>query len=164
MIDEEVAVEKLRHVHQYTDDLKQMRGQSKQTYLDDMVTQRAIERTFMNLIQACVDLANHIRSAEGLAPNGHRNRQSKRSGTLASSLVRYKHIWKKQLGFVTSLPTDTEPSITTRFMIRFIPISTGSNSSSRRSPSGSNSANHHDTERIGAKQKGRPSRRLIYSR
>lgn len=70
MINEEVAVEKLRQVNQYTDDLKQMRGQSKQTYLDDMVTQRAVERTFMNLIQACIDLANHIRSAEGLAPSG----------------------------------------------------------------------------------------------
>ena len=70
MIDEEVAVEKLRQVNQYTDDLQQMRGLSKQTYLNDMVTQRAVERTFMNLIQACIDLANHIRSAEELAPNG----------------------------------------------------------------------------------------------
>ena len=70
MVDEEVAVEKLRQVNQYTDDLKQMRGQPKEAYLDDMVTQRAVERTFMNLIQACIDLANHIRSAEELAPNG----------------------------------------------------------------------------------------------
>lgn len=35
-----------------------------------MVTQRAVERTFTNLIQACIDLARHIRSAEGLAPSG----------------------------------------------------------------------------------------------
>jgi len=41
-----------------------MRGRSKADYLDDMVLQRAVERTFMNLIQACIDLAAHVRSAE----------------------------------------------------------------------------------------------------
>lgn len=70
MVDEEVVVDKLRHVNQYTDDLREMRGMSKDEYLDDVVIQRAVERTFMNLIQSCIDLAQHVRSAENLAPNG----------------------------------------------------------------------------------------------
>jgi uncharacterized protein YutE (UPF0331/DUF86 family) len=70
MVDGDVVVDKLRHVNQYTDDLKRMRGMSKEEYLADMVTQRAVERTFMNLIQSCIDLAQHIRSAEALTPSG----------------------------------------------------------------------------------------------
>lgn len=54
----------------YTDDLKQMRGMSKEEYVSDMVTQRAVERTFLNLIQSFIDLAQHIRSAENLSPSG----------------------------------------------------------------------------------------------
>jgi uncharacterized protein YutE (UPF0331/DUF86 family) len=68
MIDEDVIVDKLRHINRYTDDLKQMRGMSKEEYVEDMVTQRAVERTLMNLVQACIDLAQHIRSAEDLSP------------------------------------------------------------------------------------------------
>lgn len=41
---------------------------SKEEYVEDMVTQRAVERTLMNLVQACIDLAQHIRSAEDLSP------------------------------------------------------------------------------------------------
>lgn len=70
MVDEEIVVDKLRYVNQYTNELKEMRGMSKQAYLDDFVTQRAVERTLMNLVQACLDLAQHIRSAEGLSPSG----------------------------------------------------------------------------------------------
>lgn len=70
MVDEAVVVDKLRHVNRYTDDLKQMRGSSKEEYVEDVVTQRAVERTFMNLIQACIDLARHIRSTEDLSPSG----------------------------------------------------------------------------------------------
>lgn len=62
MVDKTVVVDKLRLINEYTNDLKQMRGLSKADYLDDMVIQRAVERTFMNLIQACIDLAAHIRS------------------------------------------------------------------------------------------------------
>lgn len=69
MVEEEVVVDKLRRIDQYTDDLKQMRGMSKEEYVDDMVTQRAVERTFMNLIQSCIDLAQHIRSMENLSPS-----------------------------------------------------------------------------------------------
>ncbi|MFB6178964.1 MAG: DUF86 domain-containing protein [Halorientalis sp.] len=70
MVDEAVVVDKLEYVNQYTDDLKEMRGLSKASYLDDMVTQRAVERTLMNLIQACIDIAQHIRATEELSPTG----------------------------------------------------------------------------------------------
>ena len=61
MIDEEVLVEKLRHINQYTDELHQMRGISIEAYENDVMRRRAVERTFMNLIQACIDLSRHIR-------------------------------------------------------------------------------------------------------
>ena len=64
MVDEAIVTDKLRLINEYTNDLKQMRGLSKAEYLDDMVLQRAVERTFMNLIQACIDLAAHVRSTE----------------------------------------------------------------------------------------------------
>jgi uncharacterized protein YutE (UPF0331/DUF86 family) len=67
MVDEDVIVDKLRYINQYTADLKQMRGMSKEEYTADMVTQRAVERTLLNLVQACIDLAQHIRSAEDLS-------------------------------------------------------------------------------------------------
>lgn len=70
MVTEDIVIDKLRNINEYTNDLKQLRGVSKETYTSDMVTQRAVERTFMNLIQSCIDLAQHIRSEEGLAPSG----------------------------------------------------------------------------------------------
>jgi uncharacterized protein YutE (UPF0331/DUF86 family) len=70
MVDEEVVVDKLRHINEYTNDLKEMRGLSKEEYVADTVTQRAVERTFVNLIQSCIDLARHIRATEGLSPSG----------------------------------------------------------------------------------------------
>ncbi|WP_135806934.1 type VII toxin-antitoxin system HepT family RNase toxin [Halorussus marinus] len=70
MVNEDVFVDKLRHINQYIEDLKQMRGLSKAEYVDDIVTQRAVERTLMNLIQACIDLAQHVRSTENLSPSG----------------------------------------------------------------------------------------------
>lgn len=70
MVDEEIVVDKLRHINEYTNDLKEMRGLSKDNYVDDIVMQRAVERTFMNLIQSCIDLAQHIRASEDFAPSG----------------------------------------------------------------------------------------------
>ena len=75
MVDEEVVVEKLRLINQYTKHLKQMRGMTREEYVADMVTQRAVERTFLNLVQSCVDLAQHIRSAEDLSPSGTSKRE-----------------------------------------------------------------------------------------
>ena len=70
MVDAEIVGDKLHHINEYTTDLKEMRGMSKENYVADVVTQRAVERTLMNLIQSCIDLAQHIRSAEGLSPSG----------------------------------------------------------------------------------------------
>lgn len=70
MVDEEIVVDKLRHINEYTEDLKQMRGMSKEKYVNDVVIQRAVERTLMNLIQSCIDLAQHIRASEDLSPSG----------------------------------------------------------------------------------------------
>jgi uncharacterized protein YutE (UPF0331/DUF86 family) len=70
MVDEEIVVDKLRHINEYTNDLKQIRGLPKSEYVDDVIVQRAVERTFMNLIQSCIDLAQHIRASEGLSPSG----------------------------------------------------------------------------------------------
>ncbi len=68
MVEEDIIVDKLRRINEYTNDLKQLRGMSREAYTSDMVTQRAVERTFMNLIQSCIDLAQHIRAEEGMAP------------------------------------------------------------------------------------------------
>lgn len=47
MVDEDVVVDKLRYINEYTNDLKQMRGVSKMEYTEDVVLQRAVERTFI---------------------------------------------------------------------------------------------------------------------
>lgn len=80
MVDEAVVADTLRYVDQYLDDLEEMRGLSKDEYLDDMVTQRAVERTLMNLIQACIDVASHIRAAEDLSPSGTSKREMEALG------------------------------------------------------------------------------------
>ena len=63
------------YINRYTNDLKRMQGLSRREYEDDIVTRRAVERTFVNLIQACIDLAKHIRSTEGLSPSGTSKRE-----------------------------------------------------------------------------------------
>ncbi|WP_435195808.1 type VII toxin-antitoxin system HepT family RNase toxin [Natronomonas sp. EA1] len=70
MVDADIVVDKLRYINEYTNGLKQMRGLSKTAYAEDLIIQRAVERTFMNLIQSCIDLAQHIRASEGLSPSG----------------------------------------------------------------------------------------------
>lgn len=47
-----------------------MRGLSKENYVSDVVIQRAVERTLMNLIQSCIDLARHVRATEELSSGG----------------------------------------------------------------------------------------------
>lgn len=70
MVDEDIVVDKLRRVNEYTNDLKQMRGLSKEEYVADTVVQRAVERTFVTHIQSCIDLAQHIRRSMDLSPSG----------------------------------------------------------------------------------------------
>ena len=69
MTDRTVAAEKLRLVDQYTEELREMRDVSRDA-LADVIRQRAVERSFMNAIQACIDIAEHVRAAEGLVPDG----------------------------------------------------------------------------------------------
>lgn len=66
MVDGDVIVDRLSHLNQFTNELKEMRTVSKQIYLSDTIRQRAVERSMMNAIQACIDLAAHIRAAEDL--------------------------------------------------------------------------------------------------
>ncbi|SDN15818.1 Uncharacterized conserved protein YutE, UPF0331/DUF86 family [Halogranum gelatinilyticum] len=89
MVDPDIVVDKLRHINEYTNDLKQMRGMSKTEYVEDVIVQRAVERTFMNLIQSCIDLAQHIRASEGLSPSGTSKKEieSLGSANIISSAV-----------------------------------------------------------------------------
>lgn len=80
MVNEEVVVEKLRLINQYTEDLEQMRGMTRDEYVADMVTQRAVERTFLNLVQSCIDPAQHVRSTEDLSPSGTSKREMEALG------------------------------------------------------------------------------------
>lgn len=66
MVDEDVVVDRLELINQYTNECKEMRDVSKAAYLDDIVLQRAVERSLMNAIQSCIDLASHIRAAEDI--------------------------------------------------------------------------------------------------
>ncbi|RRJ33100.1 type VII toxin-antitoxin system HepT family RNase toxin [Halocatena pleomorpha] len=70
MVDEEIVVTKLRHINEYTNDLREMQGLPKKEYKSDVIIQRAVERTCMNLVQACIDIAKHIRAAEDLSQSG----------------------------------------------------------------------------------------------
>ncbi|WP_415379942.1 type VII toxin-antitoxin system HepT family RNase toxin [Halosimplex sp. TS25] len=81
MVDEAIVADKLRHINEYTRDLEEMRGLSKAEYVEDVVIQRAVERTLMNLIQACIDLAQHVRAAEDLEPSGTAKQEIEAIGT-----------------------------------------------------------------------------------
>ena len=99
MVDEEIVVDKLRYINEYTNDLKEMRGLSKQEYVADIVTQRAVERTFMTLIQACIDLAQHIRAAEDLSPSGTAKREVEALGDAAILSSETTEKIKEAVGF-----------------------------------------------------------------
>lgn len=66
MVDENVVVDRLELINQYMNECKEMRDVSRDEYLDDIVLQRAVERSLMNAIQSCIDLAAHVRAAEDL--------------------------------------------------------------------------------------------------
>ena len=72
MVDEDVVATKLERAHEYTNDLAEMRGIPKEEYVSDVVLQRAVERTLMNLIQSCIDLAQHVRARNVSGWNGER--------------------------------------------------------------------------------------------
>ncbi|ELY61108.1 type VII toxin-antitoxin system HepT family RNase toxin [Natronolimnohabitans innermongolicus] len=66
MVDEDVVVDRLELINQYSNECKKMRNVSRDEYLEDIVLQRAVERSLMNAIQSCIDLASHIRANENL--------------------------------------------------------------------------------------------------
>lgn len=68
MVDADVVVTKLELINQYTNECREIRDVQRAEYLDDVIRQRAVERSLMNAIQSCIDLASHVRSAESLGP------------------------------------------------------------------------------------------------
>ena len=84
MTDRTVAAEKLRLVDQYTDELREMRDVPRDEYLADVIRQRAVERSFMNAIQACIDIAEHVRAAEAVE---FRNVLAHRYGSIDHDVV-----------------------------------------------------------------------------
>ncbi|WP_128905725.1 type VII toxin-antitoxin system HepT family RNase toxin [Halorubrum amylolyticum] len=82
MVDETVVATKLEQAHEYTNDLAEMRGIPKEEYVSDVVLQRAVERTLMNLIQSCIDLAQHVRAANGISSGGTAKEEIRALGEL----------------------------------------------------------------------------------
>jgi len=60
MADERVVSTKLEQIEQYHGELIAKQRLPRETLLDDTTEQRAVERMFENVIQACADLAQHI--------------------------------------------------------------------------------------------------------
>lgn len=110
MVDEAVVVDKLAYINEYATKLKEMRGMSKDEYVNDFVMQRAVERTLETLIQACIDLAQHIRSAEGVTPSATAKQAMRalgRAGIISSETqthlekaVGFRHILAHRYGEV----------------------------------------------------------------
>ena len=65
MVDERVISVKLEQIEQYHGELKEKRETlSRDEFLQSTTEQRAVERMFENVIQACSDLAQHIATQE----------------------------------------------------------------------------------------------------
>ena len=70
MVDEEVVIRKLATIERYLRHLRDEQQIEEAGYLDNDRTQRVVERLFNNLINTCIDLAAHLRAAEGLPDTG----------------------------------------------------------------------------------------------
>lgn len=70
MVNEEVVAKKLETIERYLRSLRDEQHIDESTYLANERTQRVIERLFNNLINACIDLAAHVRAAEDLPETG----------------------------------------------------------------------------------------------
>lgn len=60
MVDARVVSRKLEGIEQYHGELRDKQELSQTEFLSDITEQRAVERMFENVIQACVDLALHV--------------------------------------------------------------------------------------------------------
>jgi len=64
VVDKRVVATKLEQIEQYHGELKTKQSLSRAEFLEDTTEQRAVERMFENVIQACADLAQHIATHE----------------------------------------------------------------------------------------------------
>lgn len=64
MADSAVVSTKLEQIEQYYGELQAKQSLSEETFLAEVTEQRAVERMFENVIQACVDLSKHIAVAD----------------------------------------------------------------------------------------------------
>lgn len=60
MVEPAVVSRKLRQIAQYHGELQDQQDVSRDRFLEDVTQQRAVERMFENVIQACIDLSKHI--------------------------------------------------------------------------------------------------------
>lgn len=60
MVDRDLILRKLANVEQYLEDLAGYRTIDPQAYRSDWKTQRIVERTLHLVIEACMDIADHI--------------------------------------------------------------------------------------------------------
>lgn len=123
-------------VNQYTTELEEMRGMSREKYLENIIVQRGVERTMMNPIQACIDLASHIRASEGVGPTETSKEEIEAPGGPELSRRRRRRRSRKRWDFETFSPISAAKSTTTSSTTYFTTICTGSNGSSTRSRSG----------------------------
>ena len=64
MADAAVVGTKLEQIEQYHGELRAKQDLARDTFLEDVTEQRAVERMFENAIQACIDLSKHIASTD----------------------------------------------------------------------------------------------------
>jgi len=66
MVEREVVIKRLAYMDEYYRDLHEVRTNlSWQQFSSDKVIRRYVERTLHMMIEACIDIANHIISYEG---------------------------------------------------------------------------------------------------
>lgn len=63
------------------------------------MTQRAVERTLMNLIQSCLDIAQHIRAAEDLSPSGTAKQEMQALGEAGILSAETQSMMEEAVGF-----------------------------------------------------------------
>lgn len=66
MVDKSLALRKISELQTYLGQIREFAGITLQDYKSDWKTQRIVERTLQMIIEACVDLAHHIISDEGM--------------------------------------------------------------------------------------------------
>ena len=69
-----VLLERLKLLHEYKNDLLEFQDVDFQTYLDNKLIRRAVERTLQIAIEACIDIGQRLIAAEGFrTPESNRD-------------------------------------------------------------------------------------------